>query len=171
MYGERPLEAERHLLRTDAAVIRHPERNVTLLTLRPIHAGEDAHVAAAVRDVRVARVDSDGGILASGDREEIALADLTVIGAAGDRDGRIVLLRAVDAVRPLVVGGDVVELGGGLVVDARPRGAGIIRNGRAAVIAVDEATPVLRIDPHDVRVAVRTRTIENVLPPSTDRHT
>ena len=65
----------------------------------------------------------------------------------------------------------MVELRGGLVVDPRPRGAAVEGDVGAAVVAVDHALRVLRVDPHDVRVAVRDAHHVNVLPPSTDLHT
>ena len=62
-------------------------------------------------------LDPDVAALAAAGGVPVALVDRAVLGRAGHADGGVVLLRAVDAVGELVVGGDVVELGGRLVVD------------------------------------------------------
>ena len=76
-------------------------------------------------------------------------------GAAGDADGRVVLLRAVDAVRRTVIGDDRVELRGRLVVHRAPRAAAVERHRGAAVAAVHHPLRILRIDPQIVVIAVR----------------
>src|SRR4029077_7342986 len=70
---------------------------------------------------------------------------------------RIVLLRAVDVVGKAVVGGDVVELAGGLVVLGRPGVAAVQRNARAAVIGVDQTVGIVGIDPQCMVIPVGRR--------------
>ena len=91
-------------------------------------------------------------------------------GAAGDAHGRVVLLRAVDVVREVVVERDAVELRGRLVhaacVQVRPPS---LRDVRAAVVALDHALRIVGRDPQVVVVAVRRRDAVKVRPPSIDR--
>src|SRR5205807_3821052 len=84
----------------------------------------------------------------------VAQRDRPIVGAARDRDGAVVLLRAVEAVGKLVVGRDVVELRRGLVVHSGPGGAAVERYGGAAVVPLDHAARILGIDPQDVAVPV-----------------
>src|SRR5579884_1467543 len=62
---------------------------------------------------------------------------------------------AVDVVGRPRVHGDVVHLGGGLVVEARPRHAAVEGDGGPAVVALDHAPRVVRVNPQVVVVAVR----------------
>ena len=167
-HRERPLETIRNVGRGPTVVVRHPHRDVPLLTRGAIHSAQETGVTTAVGHVRVARVHGDRGVLAAGDGEVVALADRAVVGAARDRDRRVVLLRAENAIRPLIVGGDVIELRGGLVVDARPSLAMVIGDGGAAIVAVYETSGVLRVHPHDVGVAVRNADAREV-PPAVHR--
>src|SRR6267154_1479740 len=80
--------------------------------------------------------------------------DVTAVAGGGDTDGRIVLLRAIDAVREIVVGSHVVELRRGLVVLRGPILAAVDGNGCAAVVAVDDAIGTVGINPETVMVAV-----------------
>src|SRR5205823_9433922 len=68
----------------------------------------------------------------------------------GDGDGGVVLLCAVDAIRPVVVHGDVIELRRRLIVLLSPTLAAIDGDGRAAVIAVDQAPGIARVYPQRV---------------------
>src|SRR5208282_5960779 len=92
---------------------------------------------------------------AAADSVPIAGENCAVVAARADADGRVVLLRAVDAVLKIVVGGDVVELRGGLVVLRGPVFAAVDADGGAAVVAVDHAIRVVGIDPESVMIAVR----------------
>src|SRR6185503_14247569 len=101
-------------------VVRHPDGDVALLTAGAIHPTEKTGIAPAVRDVGIARIHGDRRVLTAGHRVVVALTDRAIIRSARDRDRGVVLLRAIDAVRPLVVRGHVVELRRRLVVNARP---------------------------------------------------
>src|SRR5207249_1963135 len=76
---------------------------------------------AAVDDVRVERVGGDVAVLLDADRVPVAEGDVAVAAAAGRADRAALLLAAVDPVGELVVGADVVELGGRLVVPGAVR--------------------------------------------------
>ena len=83
-----------------------------------------------------------------------------VVEAAGrDRQRRhdqrgVVLLGAVDAVRELIVGVDLIELGRWLIVLRAPGATAVERDVGAAVVRLDHDPPVGRIDPQVVVVAV-----------------
>ena len=74
---------------------------------------------------------------------------------AGHDHRRIVLLRAVDAIRILVVHGHLIDFGGRLVILRTPGAAAIQRNVGAAVVRLHHELRVLRIDPDIVVVAMR----------------
>ena len=150
-----PLESLRRILDCDAVVVAEPYRYVAPGVGALVVARELAHVATAERDVRIFRIDGDVRILAAGHREPVALADKAVVGSAGDRHGAVVLLRPVQAIRLLLVGGHVIELRRGLIALRAPRTAAVHRDRRAAVVAVDKTVRIFRVDPHDVRIPMR----------------
>src|SRR4029077_1276239 len=122
-----------------------------------IEARQEWAFVIGIDDVGIARVRDDVTAFAAADGGPIAAIDVAVIGAGGDADGGIVLLRAVDAIEEIVVGGDVVELGGGLIVLRSPIFAGVNADGGAAVVTVDHAGRIVGIDPQSVVVAVRSQ--------------
>jgi len=73
----------------------------------------------------------------------VAKRDFAVIAAALRRHGTAFLLRAVNPIRKTIIGGDVIELRGWLVVPTAP--------GRAAVHADDRA--LIRAERDDLRVS------------------
>src|SRR5439155_24357167 len=77
----------------------------------------------------------------------IAKGDGAVIAAAGNRRGAAILLRAVNAIRKLVIYRHMIELRRRLVVPGAPSGAAIHADGRALVAAEDHALRIFRIDP------------------------
>src|SRR3974390_3036248 len=87
--------------------------------------------------------------------EPVWPADDPLVGVAGNADRAVILLRAVNAEGPVVVGSDVIELRGRLVVLLRPGLAAVHRDGHAAVVAVHDAVGVGGIDPEAVVVSVR----------------
>src|SRR5205823_4944645 len=114
-------------------------------------------VGIGVDDLRVARVGCDVAAFAPADLIPVLPADDALVVTAGDGDGAVVLLRAVDAIRPVVVHGDVIELRRRLIVLRSPALAAIDGDGRAAVIAVDQAPGIARVYPQRVMIAVRRR--------------
>ena len=75
---------------------------------------------AAEHDVRIERVGRHVAVLLDADRVPFAERDLPVVAAARDARRSALLLAAADAVRPGVVGHDVVELRRRLVVPRAP---------------------------------------------------
>src|SRR5712691_2557283 len=90
--------------------------------------------------------------------------DRALIGAGRHADGGIVLLRTIHPIRELVVSGDMVELRGELVVDGRPGVTTVERDAGTAVVPLDHALRVTRIDPQVVVVAVRCGDLEERSP-------
>src|SRR5579871_6908282 len=97
-----------------------PRRNGLDLAGSLVEAGERALVIAGVDDVRIGRIGRDIAGFAAAHRIPVRTIDASAVAAAGDGDGSVVLLRAVNTIRNLVVGDDVIELRGGLVVLACP---------------------------------------------------
>ena len=64
-------------------------------------------------------------------------------------------MRPIDAVREASIGVDAVELAGRLVIDRRPGVAAVEADLGAAIVALDHAIAVGRVDPDVVVVAVR----------------
>ncbi len=126
-----------------------------VVALQRLAASRRAADRTHVHDVRVTRLGRDVPALGGAGRIAVGPVDGAETVVAGHRDARVVLLRSVHHVRKLVVGGHVVELRGQLVVDRRPRFAGVERHPRPAVVATDHAVGVGRIDPQRVVVAVR----------------
>src|SRR5262249_30268486 len=116
--------------------------------------GQVAAVAASVDDVRVLRVDRDVTAFAAADRMPVGAVDAGAAGPAGNVDGAVVLLSAVDVIGKLLVDDDVINLRRGLFL-ARPRLAAVEADGGAAVVAADHAQRMVGVDPQGVIVAVR----------------
>src|SRR2546429_6544939 len=104
-----------------------------------------------------ARVGCDVAAFAPADLIPVLPADDALVVTARDGDGAVVLLRAVDAIRPVVVHGDVIELRRRLIVLRSPAPAAIDGDGRAAVIAVDQPPGIARVYPQRVMITVRRR--------------
>ncbi len=108
--------------------------------------------AARVDDLRVERIGDDVTELVSRRRKPIEPVDRAEIAAAPRCDGSRVLLRRIHPVRERVVGRDVIDLLGGLVVPRTPREPAVQRDRRALVHAQEHALAVGGIDPHLLRV-------------------
>ena len=80
---------------------------------------ETGHLAA-VNDVRVERIGRDIAIFLDADGVPLAESDLAIVAAADDAGRAAFLLAAVDPVRELIVGDDMVKLRGRLVVPRTP---------------------------------------------------
>ena len=161
-YRVGPLEAVAVVLGAEAAALLGPDGDdprlaqpVVVAHQRVAAAGRAAD-GAGVDDVRVVRPDGDVAALGEADRVAVLPRDALLVGlAARHADGAVVLLRRVDPIGPLVVRRDVVELGRRLVVDCRPRPAGVEGHAGAAVVALDHPRRVVRVDPQVVLVPVR----------------
>ena len=110
-----------------------------------------------INQAGIVRIECNVRTLTATDRVVILDADATVESPAGDRNRRIVLLAAIQAIGCQIVDTDPVELRRGLVHDARPGLAAIERDRGTAVIGIDHVEVVFRIDPVIVMVAVRCR--------------
>src|SRR5688572_18040733 len=100
-------------------------------------------------------MDGDVAAFACTRRVAIGPGDGALFRGAGYADAAVVLLCAVDAVGQLVVDVNVVELAGHLVVDGAPGLAAVEGDVGAAVVALDHALRIGRIDPEVVVVAVQ----------------
>ncbi len=121
---------------TVAGDIQRPHRNVHRLLPAFIEPRDDA-LRPGINDVGIGRIRRNVTALAASDFIPILAADHAVIVIALDGDRGIILLRAVDVVRPTIVGNHVVELCRGLVVLCRPSRAAVDRDGCSTIIPVD----------------------------------
>ena len=141
------------------AGVREGGIDVLFLKRPPVEAPH----AAAEDDVGIARVGRDVPVLAAhGDGPPVALAQVSVVGSRRRRGRSAVLLRAVDPVRKAIVGGDVVELRGRLVVPGAPGPASVHADHRALIAAQDHAPGIGRIDPELVIVVAAGRALERL---------
>src|SRR4029077_5932473 len=90
----------------------------------------------------------------------VAEGDLPVVAAAGDAGGAAFLLAAVDPVGRLIVGADVVELRGGLVVPTAPGGAVVDADGSSLVGGEQDDVRIVGIDPDGVIVVAAWRALD-----------
>ena len=90
----------------------------------------------------------------------IAESDLAVNTAAGDAGGAALLLAAIDPVGKTIVGDDVVELRGRLVVPGTPSLAAIHADSRALVAGQQDDLRIFRIDPNGVIVVAAGRAFD-----------
>src|SRR5437016_2867938 len=102
----------------------------------------------------VAGIRSDVAAFTTADVVPIWAINRTLGTRAGDSDRGVILLRAVNVVGEAIIGGDVIELRGWLVVDGAPALASVDGNCRAAVVAIDEALGIGGINPQGVIIAV-----------------
>ena len=159
---EGPSEAVPELPRAQPAVVLGPHVDephlpgAMVVALQRPGAARRAADGADVDDVGVLRVHRHVPALAGAGDAAVLPRDGAVVGARRHADAGVVLLGAVDEVVGLApVGGHRVELRGELVVDGAPRGAGVERDVGSAVVALDHAPVVARVDPEIVVVAVR----------------
>src|SRR5260370_40298365 len=111
-----------------------------------IVARDFAAIRAGVGDLRLAGIGSDVAALAAADVVPVCTVDSAVCARAGNPDGGVVLLRAVNVVRETIICGDVIKLRCRLVVNAGPALRAIGRDSGSAVIAGDQSLRVSVID-------------------------
>src|SRR5205807_8603717 len=131
-----------------------PDLDVARLASSMVVARHVAEIAAREDDVGIVGSDGDVAAFAAADLPALGIGDGSKLRAAGHRDGGVVLLRAVQPVGRPRVGGDVIQLGGGLVIDRRPRRTRVVGDHCTAVVAFDHALAVGRVDPQIVVIAV-----------------
>src|SRR5262249_16103889 len=120
----------------------------------------EARHLAAVDEVGVERVGRDIAVLLHADRVPVAEGDLAVAAAAAHAGRPALLLPAVAPVRELVVGDDLVELGGRLVVPGTPGFAAVDGDGRALVAGEQDDVRVVGVDPNAVVVVAAGRPLD-----------
>src|SRR5205085_5827619 len=120
---------------------------------------DEARELAAVDDVRVKRVRGDVAVLFRADRSPVAEGYRAVVAAARRPDRAALLLAAVDPIWELVVGRDVVELRGRLVVPTAPGAPAVDRDGRALIRREQDDCGVLGVYPDGVIVVAAGRAL------------
>ena len=133
--------------RAKAVVGDRPGRDIGDLPGARIPAADASAEARSEHDVGVDRVGDVVVALVAADRVPVAHVRRAIIAAAGDPDGAAVLLPRIDPVREAVVGREVIELAGRLVVPAAPAAAAVDRDCGALVGAFGHASGILRVDP------------------------
>src|SRR5690242_3999785 len=91
-------------------------------------------------------------VLLGADGMPIAEVDLAVVAAARDAGRSALLLAAIDSVREGVVGADVIELRGGLIVPRAPGLAAVDRDHRPLIAGEENYVGIVRVDPEPVIV-------------------
>src|SRR5439155_20566726 len=132
-----------------------PFLNALRLIRAAVETRENGSFVVGINDIRVARIGNDVAAFAASNSVPVAAINETAIAARLDADRRVVLLRAINAIEKIVVGGHVIKLRGALIVLRGPILAAVDGNRRAAIIAVDEPIGILRINPERMMVAVR----------------
>src|SRR5579859_1965330 len=75
-----------------------------------IEAGEYRSFIVGVNDIGIARIGHNVAALASTDGITVAAVNESAVAPRADADGRIVLLRTVNSILKIVVGGNVIKL-------------------------------------------------------------
>src|SRR5712692_7046443 len=119
-----------------------------------------AREPVAVKNVRIERVDGDVAVLEDADEMPIAKCNFAIIAAAQRGNGAAFLLRAVNPVRRTVVGGNVIELGGWLIVPTAPRRAAVHADDRALIGAERDNLRIFRADPNALVIVAAGRALE-----------
>src|SRR5437667_7479960 len=132
-----------------------PWANASELARSLIVIYKDAIMSAAIGNFVTSGLRHSVGAFAIGDL--VPGAERNQSAAVGARPfvGAFVLLRPVDVIGKLVVNIDMIELSSGLIVLGSPSLTGISRDSRPAVVALEQNSSVIRVDPHHVIVAVR----------------
>src|SRR5436305_12938437 len=134
------------LFRAVAGWIKRQHRDVCGL-LRALVKARAYVFSTRIDNIRIRRIRRNVSTLSTADWEPVLPANDSLISVALDGDGAVVLLRAIDKVGPAVIGNHVIELRGGLVVLGCPGLAAIGGNGGTAVIAIDHALRIIRVNP------------------------
>ena len=144
----------RHL---SGAVLRTARQKMHDLPSRLVVAEHGAVPASGVNVVRIQRIGRDVTELESSGRRPITISDLAVIAAAGDCGGSAILLRRVHVIGKMLVGADVIELPGRLVVPRAPAIAAVHADDRTLVDSEDHVLRVRGVDPEDVEIVAAGR--------------
>src|SRR6185295_7224575 len=132
-------------------------RNVLDLARAPIEARD----LAAVNDVWVQRIRRDVSVFFDADRMPFAKGDLAVVASTGDSNRAALLLSAVHAIWKLIVGDDVIELRGWLVIPRAPRLSAVDGDDRALIARNQNYPGVVGIDPDGVIIIAAGRSAKS----------
>ena len=153
--GEIPLEAVAHAFSAAAHGVVRPHVDGARHVQVVVEPREKTAVAPSIYDIVVAGIWRQVSALSTGRALPVVVGNEAAAGTGIDADGRVVLLRAVNAVREGIVGGDTVELRRRLVHVRRPGCAGIVADLGATVVGNDQPARIIGRDPQIVVVAVR----------------
>jgi hypothetical protein len=116
-------------------------------------AGQQPAVRTGKYDIRIFWIRRNPAAFAAAHVVPVAFHDRSAISAGFDFDCCVILLRAVNSIRKIVVGGHTVKLRGRLIL-GRPGAAAVVADIRAAIVGLHHAIAVIRCDPQIVIVAV-----------------
>ncbi len=127
---------------------------------------------APIDNVGIVGINSDVAVLEHAGQAPIAKRDFAVIASAFRGDASGFLLCAVNPVGETIVGGDVIELRGGLVVPTAPGIAAIHADGRALVGGNGNDLRIFGADPDALVIVAAGRALpaHKVFPASVDFH-
>ena len=137
-------------------VIQRPDADV-LHFLFIFVVTSDVAFVVRINDVPITRIGHNKAALAAAGDKPIFASDHAGIGAAGDANVRIVLLRPINVIWECIVHSDMIKLRSWLVVLGRPRFAAVGGDIDAAIVCVGNPIGILRIDPEPVMVSVPCR--------------
>ena len=166
---KRPRKTVLHRLGAESAERLRPHRHqpnllrAVIVPLQRAPAPRRRPHRSHVNNVGIIRLDSDVPALPRARRVAVSPRDRAFLRRARHRNARVVLLRAVNAVRQLIVHVQMVILPRQLIVDRAPRVAAVKADTGAAVVSVDHPLRVRRIDPQIMIVPVRGRNIFPIL--------
>ena len=152
--GFGPLEAVLQISHSPADRVARPRIDCLRLFRVMIVAGDVSAIRTGINDIGICGIGSDIAAFPAADVVKVALIDAAAGTRSGNRDRGVVLLRSVQPVGKSVVGSDVIELRGWLVVERRPAGAAVSGNRCSAVVAVDQTPRIVGIDPEAMVVTV-----------------
>src|SRR5882762_3701434 len=98
----------------------------------------------------IQRIGGHVAALESAGRKPVAIGDFAVVAAIGNDDGAGILLRGIRVIRKSVVGGDVVQLAGGLIEPVGPGFAAVDADDRALIGAHNHAIRAVGSNPQNV---------------------
>ncbi len=151
--GEVPLEAILHAFRAVTHGVIGIDSNYTGFTGAMIVARQQAAIGTGVYDVGVARIRRNPPAFATAHGPPVALGNPIGSCAAGDADGGVVLLSAVDVIGKVVIRNHAIELCGCLVLRG-PALAAVQAHIGAAIVALHHAAAVIGRNPEVMIVAV-----------------
>jgi len=120
-----------------------------------IDTGQETAIASSINNIVVGGVNGDMCRFPSCGCFPIVFPNLAAKAAVAYANGGVVLLGNIDAIGESIVGGNTIELCGGLVVVGAPGGTPVIRNLCSPVVGDNHALVVFRSNPQVVVISVR----------------